>query len=386
VKYNPVVTSFLYLAPKGSTLFIDSVKVDDAMSAYLAELGVAVAPYNSVKDFLAALPTDVKVLVDPSSTSDAFTTSLGERAVEAVTPIKLLKAVRNAVQIEGTRAAHVRDGVALVRSIMELERRLAAGDKVTEIEVCHILTRQRSLMEEYFDDSFGTIDGYKEHGAIVHYEPTPESDKTILPEGILLIDSGAQYFDGTTDITRTISLGNPTAEERRDFTLVLKGHIALATVVFPTGTRGVQLDVLARQFLWSEGKTYLHGTGHGVGHFLNVHEGPQSIRMNEVPTTIVPGMLTSNEPGLYVTGKYGIRCENLVLSVPAYETEYGSFLKFETVTLFPFDLNLLDLSIMTDAEIEWLNDYHKTVFEKLSPRLTPEEREWLAEKTRPVKK
>lgn len=193
----------------------------------------------------------------------------------------------------------------------------------------------------YFDDSFGTIAGYRGHGAIVHYEATPESNSVIHPDGLLLIDSGAQYLDGTTDITRTISLGNPTPDERHDFTLVMKGHIALGSAIFPEGTRGSQLDALARHFLWNEGKSYLHGTGHGVGHFLNVHEGPQNIRLNENPATLEPGMLTSNEPGLYITDKYGIRCENLVLTVPAFTTEFGNFYKFETVTLFPFDLKLL---------------------------------------------
>lgn len=386
VKYNPVVTAFLYLGKENSTLFIDEIKLDDKTNAYLTANGISTAPYDSVATFLSRLPETEKVLVDPASTSSAMASPLGNRMVTEKSPIPLMKGVKNEVQIAGIHAAMKRDGVALVRAMMDIEQMLSEGKTLTEMEVGRILTRRRSEQPLYFDDSFGTIAGYRGHGAIVHYEATPESDSTIEPDGLLLIDSGAQYLDGTTDITRTIALGSPTEDERHDFTLVMKGHIALGSAIFPEGTRGSQLDALARHFLWNEGKSYLHGTGHGVGHFLNVHEGPQNIRLNENPATLVPGMLTSNEPGLYITDKYGIRCENLILTVPAFTTEFGNFYKFETVTLFPFDIKLFDVNIMTEEEICWLNAYHKRVYDTLSPELNKQECEWLEKKTIPLTK
>lgn len=382
VKYNPVFTSFLYLAPEGSTLFVDEGKLTPEVKAYLAANAVATAPYDSLDSFLAELPEAEKVLVDPSSSSSSIALRLGDRCISADSPISMLKAVKNPVQIQGMTEAHIRDGVALVKSVMEIQRRLAEGERLTETGVADILSHYRGLHEYYFDDSFGTICGYKAHGAIVHYEADEASDAELHPDGLLLIDSGAQYLDGTTDITRTISLGNPTDDERHDFTLVLKGHIALAGAVFPEGTRGSQLDVLAHLPLWKEGKTYLHGTGHGIGHFLNVHEGPQSIRTNENPVTIHAGMVTSNEPGLYITGQYGIRTENVILAEEAFDTEYGKYLKFRTITMFPIDIDLCDTSIMSDEEIRWVNDYHRTVRETLSPRLDDEERKWLKNATR----
>ena len=387
VRYNPVVTSFLFLAPEGSTLFVEEAKIDDDVKLHLSQLGIDTKPYSRALEFLEALPADTRVLADPATSPAIVPVKLAGRMVAVPSPVKLPKAIRNDIQIAGLRKAMTRDGVALVNAFMEIERRLAQGDTMTELEVCRVITRHRSLQPLYFDDSFGTIAGYREHGAIVHYEPDEESDATLAPEGLLLIDSGAQYLDGTTDITRTISLGSPTPEECHDFTLVLMGHIDLASALFPEGTRGAQLDVLARRYLWQEGKTFLHGTGHGVGHFLNVHEGPQSIRLQENPVALQPGMLTSNEPGLYVTGKYGIRSENLVLTVPALSTpDGGNFLRFETVTLFPFDTNLVDTSMMTDAQIKWLNDYHKHVYDTLSPHLSADAAQWLARKTEPVMK
>lgn len=387
VRYNPVVTSFLFLAPEGSTLFVEEAKIDDDVKRHLSQLGIGTKPYSRALEFLEALPADTRVLADPATSPAIVPVKLAGRMVAAPSPVKLPKAIRNDIQIAGLRKAMTRDGVALVNAFMEIERRLAQGDTMTELEVYRVITRHRSLQPLYFDDSFGTIAGYREHGAIVHYEPDEESDAILAPEGLLLIDSGAQYLDGTTDITRTISLGSPTPEECHDFTLVLMGHIDLASALFPEGTRGAQLDVLARRYLWQEGKTFLHGTGHGVGHFLNVHEGPQSIRLQENPVALQPGMLTSNEPGLYVTGKYGIRSENLVLTVPALSTpDGGNFLRFETVTLFPFDTNLVDTSMMTDAQIKWLNDYHKYVYDTLSPHLSTDAAQWLARKTEPVMK
>lgn len=383
VTCNPVATSFLFISPKGSTLFIDPAKTDDDVTAYLREAGVATAPYTSILDFLSTLAPQ-KVLVDETRTAERICSALGPNRRNGSSPIPMLKGCKNKIQIEGTRSAMERDGAALVKSFIEIEKRLAAGEPITEITVADILQKHRSAQPLYFDLSFDTIAGYGAHGAIVHYSATKESDATLHPTGLLLVDSGAQYLDGTTDITRTIALGTPTAQEKSDFTLVMKGHIALGTAIFPEGTRGAQLDALARQFLWKHGLSYLHGTGHGVGHFLNVHEGPQSIRLNENPTPLTPGMITSNEPGVYREGVHGIRCENLVLTVQAFTTEFGRFLKFETLTLFPFDRNLFELSMMTPDEIRWVNEYHATVYARLAPLLTTDEQEWLRERTLPL--
>lgn len=382
VPYNPVATAFLYLGNGNSTLFIDPEKIDDETRSYLSSNGIGTLSYstNEVKRFLQWLPSNTRVVVNAACTAINLLPALGTKAVLGHSVIALAKGIKNDVQIAGTRAAMERDGAALVGAFMEIEQRLADGVETTEMDVAKILTMHRSRQPLYYDDSFGTIAGYLDHGAIVHYSATPESDRKLQPEGLLLVDSGAQYLDGTTDITRTISLGNPTAEQRHDFTLVMKGHIALGTAIFPADTRGAQLDVLARQFLWKEGLSYLHGTGHGVGHFLNVHEGPQNIRLNESPTLLYPGMITSNEPGLYRTGKWGIRCENLILTVKAFTTEFGDFNRFETLTLFPFDIALFDTSIMTREEIEWVNHYHDEVRRRLSPLLNEEQCKWLEAK------
>lgn len=381
VESNPVVTSFLYISKDGSTLFVDEAKLTPEVVEYLDVNGVKTAPYSAVKDFLAALPASAKVLVAPAMTAGAVAAALESRLVAGTSPIAMLKGCKNDIQIEGVRHAMERDGVALVKSFMEIEKTLADSKPLTEMDVADILTRHRSAQPLYFDKSFDTIAGYAAHGAIVHYSANPETNVVIQPENLLLIDSGASYLDGTTDITRTITLGNPTAQQKSDFTLVMKGHIALAEAVYPEGTRGAQLDALARINLWKHGLSYLHGTGHGVGHFLNVHEGPQRIHITENPTPLKPGMITSDEPGLYRSGEYGIRCENLVLTVPAMTTEFGRFLKFEVLTLFPFDLRLFDTAIMTDDEINWVNNYHNTVRERLLPLLNPEEQAWLTAKT-----
>lgn len=384
VAYNPVATAFLYLGAPASTLFINPAKIDDEVRDYLALQGVAVAPYDTVGSFLDTLPADARVLFEPGRNARFISDVLGSRAVAGPSMVAIAKACKNDIQIAGIRAAMERDGVALVKSFMEIERRLAVGEPLTETDVADILHKFRSEQPLYFDESFGTIAGYGPHGAIVHYEATPETSSVIRTGNLLLVDSGAQYLDGTTDITRTISIGEPTAEQRRDFTLVMKGHIALARMIFPEGTRGAQLDAIARMFLWQNGLTYLHGTGHGVGHFLGVHEGPQSIRLNDVPTPLMPGMVTSNEPGLYRENIHGIRCENLVLTTPALTNEFGNFLHFETLTLCPFDLSLFDTSIMTDEEIEWVNNYHTTVRTRLTPLLNSAERTWLEKKTQPL--
>ena len=385
VRYNPVVTSFLYISGEGSTLFVDAAKITPEVAAYLKGEGVSLASYASVKSFLAALPESSKVLIESARNSAGIAEVLGERAVKGQSAIAMLKACKNDVQLAGTRAAMLRDGVAMVKSLCEVQSKVAAGEHLTEMCVAEILRHYRSQGEYYFDESFGTIAGYEGHGAIVHYEADEASNATIEPKGLLLIDSGAQYLDGTTDITRTIAMSaEPTAEEKRDFTLVMKGHIALGSMIFPEGTAGSQLDAIARQYLWKEGLSYLHGTGHGVGHFLNVHEGPQSIRLNYVPAPLTPGMITSNEPGLYREGVHGIRCENLVLTVDAMTTEFGKFYKFETLTLCPFERSLFDLGIMTNEEIAWVNAYHAQVRQALQPLLEGEPLQWLIKNTEPL--
>lgn len=384
VNCNPVATAYLFLSPTKSVLFTDLRKVDVKVTEYLAAAGVEVAPYDNVSRFLALLPKTDSVYVEPAKTAATLVDVIGSRAVVGGSLTALPKAVKNLTQIAGIRRAMARDGVALVKLFMEVEQRIAAGVRLTELDMATLATKYRAEGDLYVDDSFEMIAGYGPHGAIVHYSATEESSSDIHPTGLLLVDSGAQYLDGTTDITRTVALGTPTAQEREDFTLVMKGHIAIATAVFPQGTRGDQLDGMARIALWKRGLNYLHGTGHGVGHFLNVHEGPQSIRLNHVNVALQPGMVTSNEPGLYRAGVHGIRCENLVLCVPSSlsNPEFGQFYAFEPLTMFPFDITLFDLALMSDEEIAWVNDYHDTVRATLLPLLaTDQQREWLTRKT-----
>ncbi len=386
VKHTPVATSFLFLCEGDNILYVDDSKLTDDLRSYLQSQGVVTRPYKDVQAALGSLPEGLKVLVEPSHTSGGIMDILGNRAVPvSFGPAALFKSCKNDIQISGIRKAMERDGVALVKSFYELEQRIASGTETTEMDVAEILHRHRSAGEHYKDESFGTIAGYGPHGAIVHYEADSESNSHLKAEGLLLVDSGAQYLDGTTDITRTICLGKATAEEKRDFTLVMKGHIALATMMFPDDTRGAQLDAIARQYLWRNGLSYLHGTGHGVGHFLGVHEGPQSIRLNYVDTPLQAGMITSNEPGLYRENVHGIRCENLVLCQKALENEFGTFLKFETLTLCPFDLQLFDTEIMSDEEISWLNNYHAMVADRIMPLLDDDNlKTWLKEHTQPL--
>lgn len=388
VRHTPVVTSFLLLAQGNkSVFFVDPAKMTAQVAAYLEQQGVSVVPYADVKQYLANLPEDLRVLVEPARNAAAIVAALGQRAVAGPSVAAVPKAVKNAEQLKGVRQAMLRDGVALVRAFIEIERRANGdGEPLTELDVCEILRRERSKQPLYFDESFGTIAGYGAHGAIVHYEPTAQSNAAIRTGNLLLIDSGAQYLDGTTDITRTISIGKPTPEQKRDFTLVMQGHIALGTAIYPAGTRGGQLDALAREPLWRNCLSYLHGTGHGVGQFLSVHEGPHSIRLNDVPTPLMPGMITSNEPGLYRENLYGIRCENLVLTKEyKLSPEFGQFLCFETLTLFPFDRSLFDTSMMTADQIRWVDDYHRRVRDALKPLLaTDDERAWLDAKTLPL--
>ena len=379
VHCNPVVVSYLLIERYEIHCFIQPQKVTAELASYFKANGISIHGYKEIEDYLSNTHAE-SILVNPVKTNYAIYSAICPtcRIINGTSPIALLKAVRNEQEISGIHAAMQRDGIALVRFLKWLEEAVPAG-RETEISVDRKLHEFRAAQPLYMGESFDTIAGYKEHGAIVHYEATPETDVALKPEGFLLLDSGAQYLDGTTDITRTIALGNLTEEEKLDYTLILKGHIALAMAVFPEGTRGAQLDVLARMPIWQQHMNYLHGTGHGVGHFLNVHEGPQSIRMNENPIPLQPGMITSNEPGVDKAGSHGIRTENLVLTVPAGEGMFGNYLKFETITLCPICRKGIIKELLTAEEIKWLNKYHQTVYEKLAPDLNNDEREWLKE-------
>ena len=384
VHCNPVVVSYLLIEKDKVNYFVQPQKVTPELAEYFSANGISVHPYEEIGDYLNSFNAH-SILMNPAKTNYAIYSAIrpGCLIINGASPVALLKAIRNKQEIAGIHAAMQRDGVALVKFLKWLDEAVPAG-KETEISVDKKLHTFRAAQPLYMGERFDTIAGYKEHGAIVHYEATPETDVTLKPEGFLLLDSGAQYLDGTTDITRTIALGPLTEEEKTDYTLILKGHIALAMAVFPEGTRGAQLDVLARMPIWKERMNYLHGTGHGVGHFLNVHEGPQSIRMNENPVALQPGMVTSNEPGVYKAGSHGIRTENLVLTVPAGEGMFGKYLKFETLTLCPICRKGIIKELLTAEEIGWLNDYHRTVYEKLSPDLNNDEREWLKEACKAV--
>ena len=379
VHCNPVVVSYLLISSNDVDFFIHPQKVTEELSIYLKETGVSIHSFEYIDYFLNNLSADT-LLLDPSKTNYAVYSAVRPdcRIIEGASPVTLLKAIRNEQEIVGIHAAMQRDGVALVKFLKWLEEAIHTG-KETEISVDKKLHELRAAQPLYMGESFDTIVGYKEHGAIVHYEATPETDVPLQPKGFLLLDSGAQYLDGTTDITRTIALGKLTEEEKIDYTLILKGHIALAMAVFPEGTRGAQLDVLARMPIWKHRMNFLHGTGHGVGHFLNVHEGPQSIRMNENPVGLQAGMVTSNEPGVYKAGSHGIRTENLILTIPAGEGMFGNYLKFETITLCPICKKGIIKEMLTIEEIEWLNEYHRKVYDKLAPDLNKEEQEWLKE-------
>lgn len=381
VAFTPVVIAFAYISRNNRELFIDENKVTTEVAQHLKACGVRVRKYDDIVHFLERVSEHEVVLIDPNRVSDTLANALQCQKVYFRSPITDLKCIKNAVQIEGIRHAMERDGAALVRLFKWIEETAPSGT-INEVDVWNKGMEYRRQQDLYCEDSFAMICGYKEHGAIVHYEATSESASTLHGQGILLVDSGAQYLDGTTDITRTITLGDPTAQEKHDFTLVLKGHLALQRAKFPVGTTGCQLDVLARLPLWQEAMTYGHGTGHGVGHFLGCHEGPQSIRTNLVDVKLAPGMITSNEPGLYKTGEYGIRTENLLLTVEAEKTEeFGNFLAFEPLTLFPYDLQLIDRSMLTSEEVDQINDYHRMVRERITPLLNADEAAWLTAKT-----
>lgn len=381
VHCNPVVVSYLLITEKKAVLFIAPEKVTEEVRNYLEEQQIEIQNYSDTEIYLSDLNSS-SILMNPAKTNYSVFSSVNPqcRIIRGEAPVALLKAIRNEQEIKGIHAAMQRDGVALVKFLRWLESAVPSGTE-TELSIDRKLHAFRATQDLYAGESFDTIAGNKEHGAIVHYSATEESNATLHPKGFLLLDSGAQYLDGTTDITRTIALGELTTEEKTDYTLVLKGHIALAMAVFPSGTRGAQLDVLARMPLWSHKMNFLHGTGHGVGHFLSVHEGPQSIRMNENPIVLQPGMVTSNEPGVYKGGSHGIRTENLTLVCSAGEGLFGEYLKFETITLCPICKKGIIKELLTADEVDWLNNYHQQVYEKLSPKLNEEEKAWLKEAT-----
>ncbi len=384
VHCNPVFVSYLLITSQTATLFVDSRKLDDAVKNYLGEIGVQQKEYADIKESLRTYP-DYNILIDADEVNYTLVKSIGcKNIVRGTSPIHMMKAVKNAVEIEGFRKAMIRDGVALVKFMRWLKPAVEKGDE-TEISIDKQLTAFRAEQKDFCGISFDTIAAYQEHGAIVHYEATPETDKSLKPEGFLLLDSGAQYKDGTTDITRTIPLGPLTEEQKRVYTLVLKGHIQLELAKFPDGASGTQIDALAREPMWREGMNYLHGTGHGVGAYLNVHEGPHQIRMEWKPAPLRAGMTVTDEPGLYLAGRFGVRLENTLLITEYMETEFGKFLQMQPLTLFPFDREPIMAELLTEEEIAWLDNYHKQVFDNLSPLLDDSaDLEWLKCNTKPL--
>lgn len=376
VHCNPVFVSYLLITSRHATLFVDGAKLDDGVREYLKGEGVDIADYNKVKDALAAY-SEYNILLDPCEINHTLFSAVRCEKVTQPSPIPYMKAVKNSAETEGFRRAMLRDGVAMVRFLRWLKPAVKAGCE-TEMSVDRKLTSLRAEQKLFKDISFDTIAAYQEHGAVVHYEATPETDVPLRPEGLILIDSGAQYLDGTTDITRTIALGDVTEEQKLVYTLVLKGHIQLELCKFPRGASGTQLDALARKDMWRYGFNYMHGTGHGVGSYLNVHEGPHQIRMEYKPAPLVEGMTVTDEPGIYLAGRFGVRIENTLLIVPYRDTEFGSFLGFESLTLCPIDLTPVKKEMLLPEEKKWLNAYHRTVYDRLSPHLEDEDREWLA--------
>ena len=384
VHCNPVFVSYLLVDSRRATLYINKVKLTDEVTAYLAAEGVDVDEYDRVGEGLARY-FEYNILMDADETSALLPRLVDKRTkvVFATSPVPMMKAVKNEAEIAGFRQAMIRDGVAMVKFLHWLRPAVEAGGQ-TEMSIDRKLTALRAEQPLFRDISFDTIAGYQAHGAIVHYEATPETDAPLRPEGLLLLDSGAQYDDGTTDITRTIALGPITEEQRHVYTLVLKGHIQLELARFPRGASGTQIDALARAALWREGYNYLHGTGHGVGSCLNVHEGPHQIRMEYRPAPLLPGMTVTDEPGLYLADRFGVRIENTLLIKESLTTEFGEFLEMESLTLCPIDKAPIDRSLLLPEEVEWLDRYHQMVFDRLSPYLDDEERAWLADATSPL--
>lgn len=392
VHCNPVFVSYLLISSKSAKLFVNRAKLTPEVQAYLKAEGIGVDEYENVRSGLKNY-FEYNILLDPDEVNYTLFDLVknhqhgGTRSpieiVEAESPVKRMKTVKNPTEIQGFRQAMLRDGIAMTQFLRWLRPAVEAGGQ-TEMTVGEQLEASRALQPLFRGISFDTIAGYEAHGAIVHYEATPQTDAALAPHGLLLIDSGGQYMDGTTDITRTVSLGPLTDEQRRVYTLVLKGHLQLQNAVFPAGASGTQLDALARLPLWKNGLNYLHGTGHGVGCYLNVHEGSHQIRMEWKPAPLVAGMTVTDEPGIYLAGRFGVRIENTLLVVPALQTEFGEFLRFEPLTLCPIDKAPVVVEMLTAEEIGWLNAYHERVFDALAPHLDDEGREWLRDACSPI--
>ena len=384
VHCNPVFVSYLLIESDKVSLFVDDNKLSPEVKQYLQDNQVSLYNYNKVEKCLESY-SEYNILLDGNETSYyLWKTVKCQEIVAAASPIPAMKAVKNEAEIEGYRSAMLKDGVAMVKFLKWLKPAVEAGGQ-TEISIDEKLTSLRAEQKLFRDISFDTIAGYAQHGAIVHYEATPETDVVLKPEGLILIDSGAQYQDGTTDITRTIALGAVSEEMKHIYTLVLKAHIQLELVKFPDGASGTQLDAVGRECMWREGYNFLHGTGHGVGSYLCVHEGPHQIRMEWMPTPLRAGMTLTDEPGLYLAGKFGVRIENTVLISDYMSTEFGKFLQIEPLTLCPIDTTPIDVDMLLPEEIDWLNAYHHSVYEKLSPFLDEEEKKWLENATKPIK-
>ena len=384
VHCNPVFVSYLLIASDKVSLFVDEAKVSAEVRAYLEAHGVSLYNYNKVEDGLKEY-SEYNILLDGNETSYyLWKTVKCQEIVAKTSPIPTMKAVKCEAEIAGYHRAMLRDGVAMVKFLKWLVPAVEAGGQ-TEMSIDRKLTSLRAEQDLFRDISFDTIAGYQAHGAIVHYEASPETDAPLKPEGLLLLDSGAQYQDGTTDITRTIALGPVTEEMKHIYTLVLKGHIQLELAKFPDGASGTQLDALARESMWREGLNFLHGTGHGVGSYLNVHEGPHQVRMEYMPAPLRAGMTVTDEPGLYLAGKFGVRIENTLLIKDYMETEFGKFLQMESLTLCPIDTAPIDVDMLLPEELTWLNSYHAEVYAKLAPYLDEEEQIWLKNATKPIK-
>lgn len=384
VHCNPVFVSYLLIESDKVSLFVDDNKLSPEVKQYLQDNQVSLYNYNKVEKCLESY-SEYNILLDGDETSYyLWKTVKCQEIVAAASPIPAMKTVKNKAEIEGYRSAMLKDGVAMVKFLKWLKPAVEAGGQ-TEISIDEKLTSLRAEQKLFRDISFDTIAGYAQHGAIVHYEATPETDVVLKPEGLILIDSGAQYQDGTTDITRTIALGAVSEEMKHIYTLVLKAHIQLELVKFPDGASGTQLDAVGRECMWREGYNFLHGTGHGVGSYLCVHEGPHQIRMEWMPTPLRAGMTLTDEPGLYLAGKFGVRIENTVLISDYMSTEFGKFLQIEPLTLCPIDTTPIDVDMLLPEEIDWLNAYHHSVYEKLSPFLDEEEKIWLENATKPIK-
>ncbi len=388
IDYNPVVLAYLLISAEKNILFINSDKIDKQLLQTLNNDNISIQPYESVADVLSQITKGSNILLEQSSVNFKLFNSISSdcQKINKTNIIAKHKAIKNKVEISNYYNAQIKDGIALCSFLQWLEQNFDK-EEVTELSASAKLEVFRSSQKGFKGISFGSISAFGANSALPHYSPTNESDTPIDGSNLYLIDSGGQYLDGTTDITRTICLGEPSKEQIEDFTLVLKGHISLATATFPQGTTGHQLDLLARQFLWQKGKDYGHGTGHGVGFFLNVHEGPQGISANLRETAVYPiqaGMLISNEPGFYIEGKYGIRIENIILCKQKQTTEFGNFLQFETVSYCPIELSLIDKQMLSDKEISWLNAYHKRTYELLSPYANDSLKTWLQEKTRSI--